>query len=305
MKILPFWRDNSRIPIKDASLYSLPSPKTQATLSIDVEDWYHGLEFPISSWSNCEKRLHQGMDQILEILEEYNIKATFFVLGVVAKEYPSLVRKIADLNHEVGSHSMFHEKLYEMSRKKFRKQEADCKKIIEDTIGTNIKGFRAPFFSIIEENLWALDTLKELDYAYDSSLSPVITWRYGIPGTKEGIYSINNGIIEITPSSMKFFGRKLGIGGAYMRILPTRLTSKALADGRKGLYVHPWEFDVHHPRVKLPLLPKFTHYINLQSTRRKFKTLCEQFNFIPMGSVFENAINNEQIVSLKIPIQNS
>ena len=246
-------------------------PSTKHAFSVDVEDWYQGIELPLESWVGKENRIDIGLSKILNLLAERNIKATFFALGAVAKSNPKSIRFIAEQGHEIGSHTMNHEKIYDLNPTEFLKQEQECKKILEDTSESNVNGFRAPYFSITTQSLWALDILAQLGYTYDSSISPMQTWRYGIAGTKPGIYQLKSGLFEFTPSLGSFCSHSYGVGGAYLRIYPYKLTKAALkksaANGLPGMfYVHPWELDPKHPKVKIGLKPFVTHYSRLEST---------------------------------------
>ena len=257
---------------------------TKHAFSVDVEDWYQGIELPLEAWVGKENRIDIGLTKILDLLAERNIKATFFTLGAVAKSNPKSIRLITEQGHEIGSHTMSHEKIYDLNPTEFLKQEQECKKILEDTSESNVNGFRAPYFSITTQSLWALDILAQLGYTYDSSISPMQTWRYGIAGTKPGIYQLKSGLFEFTPSLGNLCSHSYGVGGAYLRIYPYKLTKAALkksaANGLPGMfYVHPWELDPKHPRVKVGLKPFITHYSRLGSTVPKLRKLLSDFQF--------------------------
>jgi polysaccharide deacetylase family protein (PEP-CTERM system associated) len=259
-------------------------PSTRHAFSVDVEDWYQGIELPLEAWVGKENRVDIGLSKVLELLNEKNVKATFFTLGAVAKSNPKSIRFIAEQGHEVASHTMYHEKIYDLEPAKFLQQERECKKILEDVSESKVEGFRAPYFSITNQSLWALDVLRELGYAYDSSISPMQTWRYGIAGTEPGIYQLNSGLIEFTPSLGNFCSHSYGVGGAYLRIYPYKLTKAALKKsaeiGSSGMfYVHPWELDPKHPKLKIGLKPFITHYTRLGSTVPKLKKLLSDFQF--------------------------
>jgi polysaccharide deacetylase family protein (PEP-CTERM system associated) len=249
-------------------------PSTRHAFSVDVEDWYQGIELPLEAWVGKENRVDIGLSKVLELLNEKNVKATFFTLGAVAKSNPKSIRFIAEQGHEVASHTMYHEKIYDLEPAKFFQQESESK----------VEGFRAPYFSITNQSLWALDVLAELGYAYDSSISPMQTWRYGIAGTEPGIYQLKSGLIEFTPSLGNFCSHTYGVGGAYLRIYPYKLTKAALKKsaeiGSSGMfYVHPWELDPKHPKLKIGLKPFITHYTRLSSTVPKLKNLLSDFQF--------------------------
>lgn len=274
--------------------------QSYAAISVDLEDWYQGLELPTESWWAYEKRLEIGTDYLLELFEDHSITATFFSLGVVAKEHPKILRKIASAGHEIGSHSLLHKKIYDLTPEEFRLEEIESKNQIEQVVGRSIFGFRAPYFSITPRSLWALEVLSELGYAYDSSMSPVSTWRYGIKNLVEGIYELPNGLCEFTPSTMSILGKRFGLGGAYLRIFPLYFTKRALRHDGKGLYLHPWEFDLHQPRVKISHIPRFTHYFNLKTTFSKLSQLVESTKFISIESMIKRYKSTCNIRSLSL-----
>ena len=252
--------------------------------TVDVEDWFQGIELPLRDWANKEDRLVCGLDVILAILDAANVKATFFVLGWIAKKYPQMIRALADAGHEVGSHGLDHEKVYHLSPEKFREDEHETKARLEDVTGAEVVSYRAPFFSITKKSLWALDILAQLGYRHDCSISPVVTWRYGIAGAPEGIYRLEkSGLVEYTISSWSLLGRRFASGGAYFRVFPPFLTKRPFYTQSSGMfYVHPWEYDPDHPVVDFEWKARLTHYYNLKAMEKRTKRLLSQFAF---GSV--------------------
>ena len=282
-------------------------PAIRHAFSVDVEDWYQGIELPLEAWIGRENRVDIGLTKMLDLLAERNIKATFFTLGAVAKSNPKSIRFIADQGHEIGSHTMSHEKIYDLKPTEFLKQEQECKKILEDISESRINGFRAPYFSITTQSLWALDILVQLGYTYDSSISPMQTWRYGIAGTKPGIYQLKSGLIEFTPSLGSFCSHSYGVGGAYLRIYPYKLTKAALkqstANGLPGMfYVHPWELDPKHPRLKIGLKPFITHYSRLGSTVPKLKKLLTDFQFTTVQQAIDFELAKGSLKVLNVDV---
>ncbi|MGE5841731.1 MAG: DUF3473 domain-containing protein, partial [Deltaproteobacteria bacterium] len=225
-------------------------------LTIDLEDWYQGIEQPFASWGTFSDRLHVGTDVLLNILEQAGTKATFFVLGWVAEKHPALLRSLTEQGHEIASHGFDHEKLYDTTPSVFRESLARAKDSTENASGTAVVGHRAPFFSLTRDSLWALDVISEQGFKYDSSVYPGSNWRYGIPDTPEYPYRIaGTALTEFPASILRLFGRRLGIGGAYFRILPYRVTRNGIGElnaaGRPAMfYLHPWELDPRHPRVR-------------------------------------------------------
>ena len=264
-------------------------------LMIDLEDWYHGIELQNSALAKCKDRVEQNVQKVLWILSENKTKATFFILGCVAEKFPSLVREIAELGHEIGSHGYGHEFIYKLTKAQFASDLKKSIDILEQTIGNPIKSYRAPYFSITEKSIWALEILTEQGIEYDSSIVPLNNYRYGIPDTPRYPHQIktqNGGsLLEIPISTIKLFGRNLSlIGGFYLRFFPYSLIKRAIQRiNREGdsavVYLHPWELDPYHPKLNLPPRIKLTHYHNLLSTERKLRALLKDFDFAPAINV--------------------
>jgi len=273
--------------------------------SVDVEDWFQGIELPLEDWVSKENRVDVGLSKILDLLEDKGVKGTFFTLGAVAKSNPKSIRLVAKKGHEIASHTMYHEKIYDLEPSYFLNQERECKAILEDISESKVNGFRAPYFSITSKSLWALDILRNLGYIYDSSISPMQTWRYGIAGTKPGIYQLKSGLMEFTPSLGNFCSHTYGVGGAYLRIYPYRLTKvaleKSVVNGLPGMfYVHPWELDPKHPRLKIGFKPFITHYARLGSTKSKLKRLLGDFQFTTVQAAIDIELTKRSLEVLNL-----
>jgi len=261
--------------------------------SIDLEDWYHGIEIPRSSWGEKEKRLEIGLETILRLLDEHAVKATFFTLGCIGERYPQLIRKVAEQGHEIACHSFYHEKVYDLSPAEFKEDTQRAKGVLENLSGKAVNGYRAPYFSITEKSLWALEVLCELGFQYDCSISPVVTWRYGIKDSPENIYAFKEfDLVEFPLTTFKFLGRKWGTGGAYLRIFPVNKICKAgqkLEQNKQPLmfYAHPWEYDPEHPKVSMEFKAKLTHYHGLGKMKDRTEELLKKFPFGTVDSVLQ------------------
>lgn len=221
-----------------------------AALTVDVEDWYQScidFDAPIS------ERVVRNVDSLLALLADSRVKATFFVQGLVAEAFPKLVALLAAEGHEVQSHGHTHRPLYAMSREQLRDELTRARDSIEDASGQPVTSFRAPDFSIVSENLWALEVLAELGIEVDSSIFPVRTRRYGIRG-----WSLNPrrvellsgaSILEVPVAVWSLAGVRLPVGGGgYFRVLPRpfveRALSRVVAGGRPPIvYCHPYELN--------------------------------------------------------------
>ncbi len=262
--------------------------------SIDLEDWYHGIELPYSSWSQYERRLEVGHYKILELLDKYSVKATFFTLGWIADHYPDLIKEITSLGHELGSHSYSHEKVYNQSRDVFRQEIRRTKKTIEDLTGQKVISHRSPFFSITDKSLWALEILAQEGYEIDCSLSRIKTWRYGIDNCPDTIFNISEyDITEFPTTTFQIFNKNLNMGGAYFRIFPYSYTARGIKDRQQSgqynmFYVHPWEYDPDHPKAKMEWKAKLTHYSRLKKMYPNTEQLFKDFDFGTVSAVIED-----------------
>ncbi len=270
-------------------------------LTIDVEDYYMVSAFAdvikFEDWHRYESRVEKNTYRILDLLNNYNVKATFFVLGWVAERYPELVRKIHSAGHEVACHGYNHRLIYHLTPDEFRKDVHMAKNILEDIIGNPVTGYRAASYSIVKKTLWAFDILIEEGFLYDSSIFPVHHDCYGVPDANRFPHEISrpSGVIKEFPlSTLKFrisnFEFRIPVaGGGYLRLYPlqiTRAAIKRINEKEKKiaiLYIHPWEIDEHQPRLNGKYRSKIRHYINLNSTMPKLRYFLKEFNFKPLS----------------------
>ena len=263
-------------------------------LTIDFEDWYQGLEIPYAEWDRFEDRIEAAGEKLLAILDEGDTKATFFMLGYVAEKHPAIVKRIRDAGHEIGTHGFSHTLIYTQAPELFKQELTRAVRYLEDLTGSKVLGHRAPFFSITKDSLWALDILGELGIKYDSSIFPVLNYRYGIADAPRFPYKIKRNGYEFTEfpiSTLKLPGFTMPIsGGAYFRIYPYQVTKQAIRQvNRSGepvtFYLHPWELDPGHPRIDVPRRIALTHYFNLRSTEPRLRRLIRDFKLAPMKEV--------------------
>jgi len=268
-------------------------PVTNA-LTVDFEDWYQGLEIPLERWGEFEDRLAGATRRLLALLAAARVRATFFVLGWAAERHPDLVREVAAAGHEIGTHGWSHTFVYRLTPARFREELTRSVELLESLAGRPVIGHRAPFFSITRESLWALDVLRECGLRYDSSIYPVLNYRYGIHDAPRWPYAVSNGdrpFTEFPITTWRLAGRNLPVaGGAYFRLYPYALTRTAFrAVNRAGqpavFYLHPWELDPDHPRIRLPRRIAATHYARLAGTGPKLIRLLRDFRFAPMREV--------------------
>jgi polysaccharide deacetylase family protein (PEP-CTERM system associated) len=270
-------------------------------LTFDVEDYYHVQAFADvilrSDWEGLKPRVEENTCRLLDLLAERRVRATFYVLGWVARRHPSLVRKIAAGGHEVACHGMYHTLVYTQTPDTFREETRASKSLLEDLVQTPVIGYRAATFSVTIESLWALDILAEEGFRHDSSVFPIHHDRYGLPHAPRFAFTVQLGdgrkLTEFPLSTIEVLGLRLPIaGGGYFRLLPFFLTRLALARvnrrERKAFvfYLHPWEIDPDQPRVRTPSrLRSARHRLNLGRAESRLRRLLGHFVFAPMSDV--------------------
>lgn len=286
--------------------------------SVDVEDYFQvaalAPAIPRDSWPRRESRVERNTQVLLDLLAERGIRGTFFVLGWIAERHPGLVKRIAAAGHEVASHGFSHQLIYTQSPGEFREETARSKRLLEDLIGAAVIGYRAASFSITGRSLWALDTLIDLGFRYDSSIFPIRHDRYGIPGAspEPGTITAPSGraLAEFPMSAASFLGLNVPVsGGGYFRLLPLGVTLRGLtqinrAHGRPfTFYLHPWEVDPGQPRVRVGWLSRFRHYTNLERCEPRLKRLLSEFRFGTMREVLHGlGLLDEPEVAAPLPV---
>ncbi len=219
-------------------------------LSVDVEDYSH--EVPGGA-EEQERRgfpsnLERNVDALLDLFADHGAHATFFVLSSVAGRIRTQLARMVTEGHEIASHGHGHLRATRVSRAEYREDIARAKQLIEDVAGSEVRGFRAPYFAITDRNLWTLDTIRDAGYAFDSSVAPVSNFAYGVPDAPESAHRLHNGLIEVPLPQKTLFGYRFMVGGGfYLRLYPFWLTRLLLRlrDGSlpRVLYIHPWEWE--------------------------------------------------------------
>lgn len=262
-------------------------------LTVDVEDYFQVSAFANSidrkEWDNHPLRVVNNTNKLLDLFDEYQIKATFFILGWVAERKKDLVLEIARRGHEVACHGFSHQLVYNQSPDVFREETVRAKNILEDIIQRPVIGYRAASYSITEKSKWALDILAESGFVYDSSIFPVRHDRYGMPNTPEHPYRLKtpagHSIIEFPLSTVKIVNYRLPIaGGGYFRLYPYWLSRMGLKHINRQekqfiFYLHPWEIDPEQPKISAGWLSRFRHYNNLDKCEARLRNLMSDFKF--------------------------
>ena len=273
------------------------APITNA-LTIDVEDYFQVSAFAPhiarSSWDTRECRVERNVGRILEMLSVRQTKATFFTLGWLAERYPQLVRRIVREGHELASHGYGHERASDLTEHAFFEDIQHAKSILEEIGGVEIKGYRAPSFSIGEGNQWAFDCLVRAGYQYSSSIYPIRHDHYGMPDSPRHAYQVRPGLLEVPITTLRMFNRNFpSSGGGYFRLLPYTLSrwmlNRVNMDERQSgiFYFHPWEIDTEQPRIPgISSKTRFRHYVNIGRMENRLKQLLGDFSWGRMDRIF-------------------
>jgi polysaccharide deacetylase family protein (PEP-CTERM system associated) len=263
-------------------------------LTFDIEEWFHILDNDTTKtcneWIHYESRIHSNMERIFNLLETLKTRATFFCLGWIAEKYPEIVRAIVGRGYEVGTHTTMHQLVYEQNPGVFAGDLEQSIKTLEDITGQKVRCFRAPGFSIREDNRWVFDILVSQGIEIDCSVFPAPRAHGGFPSYKaiapaliqyDGIR-----IKEFPINYISIFGRPLMYsGGGYFRFFPYFLikhwTNRSFY---LMAYFHPRDFDAEQPMIEgLPLVRKFKSYVGLAEAYRKLEKLLTDFKFMDIA----------------------
>jgi polysaccharide deacetylase family protein (PEP-CTERM system associated) len=269
-------------------------------LTVDVEDWFHGLGLSYTQMAALEPRLVIGLRHILDRLDAHHTKATFFILGTLVAEWRSLLGQIVDAGHEIAIHGFTHTPVYRLSPTDFVYDLKQALAAVSALTNQPLRGYRAPYFSITRQNLWALRTLATMGFTYDASIVPAYNPRYGIPAACRFPHHLQLQDGQEPPTIVEYPISTVGIGnvrlpfsgGFYARLLPYAMIRRAIktinAAGQPVIfYLHPWELDPDQPRLtaEIPPLYRMTHYYNLTSTSEKLEALLREFRFVPLAEL--------------------
>ena len=257
-------------------------------MTFDIEDWYcHDVKTDNLVWEEQEVRIYDGVEKILTALNEYDLKATFFCLGWLAEHHPAVIKQISDAGHQIGCHSYRHELATKLSPKQFRENTYRAKSALENVIGKSVDLYRAPAFSITEDNLFAFETLVELGFTTDCSVFPARRDDGGMPSYKFGEPGIleHNGMMlkEFPIHPYEILGKRIVYsGGGYFRLFPYWMI-KMLTKRQDYVmaYLHPSDFDPDQPKMDyLPLWNRWKNSVGLKGSYSKFCKYLKDFDFM-------------------------
>jgi polysaccharide deacetylase family protein (PEP-CTERM system associated) len=245
---------------------------------------------------------------IYEIISKSNASATFFVVGWIAEKYPEIIREISDRGYEVASHTHLHQLAYEQDRKTFFNDVEKSIKTLEACTGKKVTSFRAPGFSITENNKWAFEVLHELGITKDSSVFPAGRAHGGLPSYRSALPSIieYNGIKlkEFPINTHTILGKSfIFSGGGYFRLLPYKAIENWTNQSNYVMtYFHPRDFDSDQPIVPGLSLPRrFKSYVGIKNCKPKLERWLNDFDFIDLNQA-DQSINWNHVPNIKLEV---
>ncbi|MEM8786359.1 MAG: XrtA system polysaccharide deacetylase, partial [Pseudomonadota bacterium] len=268
------------------------TPPAANAFTVDVEDYFHVQAFAgkvaKSEWGSLQHRYRDNTLRLLDQLARHGVLGTFFTLGWVAEQAPDLIADIVRRGHELASHGYDHSQVFAQTPEAFREDVRLSKRLLEDAGGVQIKGYRAPTFSINADVLWAHTILAEEGFVYSSSIYPVHHDLYGLPDAPRVPFrSHPDGVLELPMPTARFGGVSIaGGGGGYFRLLPYFLSRLMLDRARRQLgepfifYCHPWEIDPGQPWVPgLTWRSRFRHYTGLSGMEGRIDRLLSAYEW--------------------------
>lgn len=283
----------------------MPSPfaSTRKThlLTIHLEDYFQvgtlRSVIPPENWYRFETRIEQNTLKTLDLLDEFQVKATFFSLGWVADQLPDVLREVARRGHELASKGYYHRSIREMTPEEFRNDLRRSREAIEGATGTKVYGYRTARGWFGMEDLWALDILAEEGFAYDSSIRPLFR-NYSHETYRKIAHQHRSGdkiLWEFPLPTVSLLGWSLPIaGGNYHRQIPHFLMKRAVARWDRNqespflLYFHIWELDPNQPRIKAaPLYQRIRQYRNLSKMGTRIADYLQGYDFMAVADYLE------------------
>jgi polysaccharide deacetylase family protein (PEP-CTERM system associated) len=238
--------------------------RRRLVLSIDLEDWHQlvGRRYGLEGWNRPHAEFEQQSKVVLDLLDELEVKATFFVLGMSARNHPGVVEELAARGHEIACHGFHHDLVHTQTAAAFREDVGAAIELLEEVSGQRPRGYRAPAFSINRDTPWAFGVLSELGLDYDSSLhdSPRIPRRIQPVDPDAHRLAVDGGreLWEFPVATWRVRGRSVPIGGGgYWRFMPTSVILRGLGEvcataSHPVIYCHPYECDPRPLRAEVP-----------------------------------------------------
>lgn len=285
------------VPVRRSSFDVALSASGPHILTVALEDYYHVGAFnrliQRGQWYRFERRIEQATMRTLDLLDEFQAQATFFVLGWVADTMPELVRAVANRGHEIASKGYYHRNIRQLTPSEFRDDLTRSREALEHAGGHRVLGYRVANDWFQPSDLWALDVLAEEGYEYDSSIGPILRsyasepWRRYAHLHRYGDHTL----WELPISTADVFGFLVPIaGGNYFRQLPHSWVRRAVANWTRTytapyvMYFHTWELDPDQPKIQAPWFSRVRQYRNLDRMPQFLRYYLKRYQFTSASS---------------------
>jgi polysaccharide deacetylase family protein (PEP-CTERM system associated) len=244
--------------------------------SVDVED----VRVMVPDGARFVPRVPELTVRYLDWLDARHARATFFVVGDVARAHPDLVREILRRGHEVACHSDRHVPLTKQTVDEFRRDVETALGALAACGADRVTGYRAPTCSLTRATQWAHDALAQMGFTYSSSVLPAKNPLFGWPEFGERARRLSCGIVEI-PITLASFGplRCPFAAGVYFRVLPlpwiAHAFRRAISAGAVVGYFHPYDIDAEQEHFMHPGLDgsRFYNWLMYRNRRTVFSRL--------------------------------
>ncbi|MBX7171530.1 MAG: glycosyltransferase [Pyrinomonadaceae bacterium] len=264
-------------------------------LTVLVEDYFHVGAFENliqqRNWSNFEPRYEHNTLKTLDLLDELDTKATFFVLGWIAEQNPKLIREIVSRGHEVASRGFYHRSLKNLTNEEFREDLRKTNHALEDACGQKIIGYRSAEKLNFAKDSWIFDVLAEEGFVYDASFLPTRKDEKNKRFAHQ-IHTQGKAVWEFPYST-----RNLGLGllpisgGNYFRQIPYTMMRSSVQDWIQNneepfvMYFHVWELDTEQPRINAAsTYNRIRHYRKLDKMEWIIKENLQKYDFTTVSS---------------------
>lgn len=261
-------------------------------LTVSLEDYFHvgafGSFIPRGQWYRFESRIEQGAARTLDLLDEFGISATVFVLGCVAERFPELVRSVRERGHEIASKGYQHRRIAEMTANELAEDLARAREAIERASGQKVVGCRISDW-LTPRDAWALEVIAEQGYLYDSSMRPMLRSHTAVPSERRAHRHTAGAheLWELPVSSVNVLGYDIPLaGGNWLRQLPHWLVRRAIEKLHREetapmvLYFQSWELDPEQPRIDAASWStRVRHYRNLDRMPERLRHYLSRYDF--------------------------
>lgn len=271
-------------------------PSRKHLLTVSVEDYFHSGSLNAvvgpKHWTRIESRLEKNLQEVLDLLREHDVLATFFVLGWTAERQPELVRLIRKAGHEIACRGWAKEVTAHTAR--FKEDLIRAREALEAAGSNRIYGYRHWRWIDRPEELWVLDEIAQLGYSYDSSVNPKFRrFQSDRRWSEAHERKSSSGIPywEFPVSTINVLGYRIPFsGGNYLRQFPHQMVIREITRWDRTcpspivFYFFPWEFDTDQPQIKgVSMLQQIRHYRRLGKTRHVLRKYFQQYRFQPIG----------------------